>query len=933
MVALTIDGAPVTVAEGTTILQAVRDNGGYLPTLCSHDRLEPNGACRMCLVKVEGMKNLTTACTTPAAEGMIVFTTGDELESLRRTTLEFFISDHDMDCAVCDADGECELQDLAYRYELGVRKNRTMPTEMMAGSRNRDRSSPVLNFDSSRCLKCERCVRACTQIQGKGVLTMVHRGSQAFISPEFGQWSRSSCDGCGECVQVCPTGALTEKPLVERVRPADIHRRVRTTCVYCGVGCQLDLWIKNDRIVKVRGVEAAPNHGRLCVKGRFGYEFIHSPDRLRSALVRKDGELVAVPLEEALEVVHSRLVAIAQEYGPDAVAGLASAKCTNEENYLFQKFIRAGIGTNNVDHCARLCHAPTVSGLGAAFGSGAMTNTIPELADADCILITGANVTETHPVTATYIRNAIRKGAKLIVVDPRRIDIVRDATLWLRQKSGSDVAWINGLLHVIIEEGLADETFIRERTEGYDDLAALVAQYPPSRVEAISGIPEEKIREAARIYATSERSAIVYAMGITQHVTGTDNVLSLANLAMVTGQIGRHGTGVNPLRGQNNVQGACDMGGLPNVFPGYRKVDDDEARADIAARWGVSELPAKPGRTVVEMMHDAETGAIRAMYIMGENPLLSDPNITRVEEALSSLDFLVVQDIFLSETARYADVVLPAAAFAEKDGTFTNSGRSVQLVRAAVPAPGDARADWEILADLSRRFGLDAPYDNAAQIMDEIAGVARIYAGISHARLGSEELHWPVPTADHPGTPVLHTTKFSRGKGLFHPVDYIPPAELPSVEYPFVLSTGRMLYHYHTATMTRRSVPLNRFAPTAYVEIHPDDLAEVIVRTDGREPHPIAADGLPLKLTTKRGEIIIPAKVSTRVPPGTVFVPFHFAESAANRLTNDELDPKSLIPELKVAACRVSLALEEPESSSADDAAASGIAAGAATTV
>ncbi|MFP4209891.1 MAG: formate dehydrogenase subunit alpha [Alkalispirochaeta sp.] len=889
-----LDGTEVVVPVGATILDAVRLSGGDLPTLCNHPRLEPNGACRMCLVKVDGARVPMAACTTPVTEGMQVTTTDEELEFLRRINLELHLADHAMDCGVCDADGACELQDLAYRYDIGATKNRTIPMELAPGSRTRDGSSPVLAFDSALCIKCLRCVRACDEIQGKHVLTMLHRGEYTFVSPEFGRWSRSSCDGCGECVQVCPTAALTEKPLVERIRVKDVDRQVRTTCGYCGVGCRLDLWIKNDTIVRVRGVETPPNDGRLCVKGRFGYEFIHSPERLTSALVRREGELVPVPLEEALDVVARYIRETVDRHGPDAIAGLASAKCTNEENYLFQKLMRAGIGTNNVDHCARLCHAPTVSGLGAAFGSGAMTNTIPEIATADCILITGANVTETHPVTATYIRNAVRRGAKVIVVDPRRIDIVRDAAIWLRQRSGSDVAWINGMLNVIITEGLADTEFIEHRTEGYAELLPVVKSYTPDRVEEITGIPAEDLRRAARLYATAKRSAIVYAMGITQHTTGTDNVLSLANLAMLTGQIGRPGTGVNPLRGQNNVQGACDMGGLPNVFAGYRKVTDEDARREIAAAWGVPELPGEVGLSVVEMMHAAAEGRVRGMYIMGENPLLSDPNITHVEEALSNLEFLVVQDIFLSETAAYADVVLPAAAFAEKEGTFTNSGRSVLRVRKAVSPPGDARPDWELIAAVGDRIGLSMPYRSAAEIMDEIASIAPIYGGISHDRLETEELHWPVPRKDHPGTPILHTQKFSRGKGRFHPVDWIAPAELPDEEYPFVLSTGRMLFHYHTGTMTRRTSPLNAFAPGAYAEINPEDLEAI----GGRS-------GEDLRITTRRGEITVPARGSNRVPAGTVFIPFHFYEAAANRLTNDVLDPVSRIPELKVAACRV----------------------------
>lgn len=895
MVSFTIDGKEIRAPKGANLLQTAHENNIDIPSLCYHPAITPNGACRMCIVRVEGRRGFVTACSTTVEEGMIVAAFDEEVEGLRRTTLELLLAEHDFDCAVCDSDGECELQDLAYRYEMGVTKNRTIPSILGSVTLPKDTSSPVLIYDAKKCIRCERCAGACTEVQGKSVLSLIHRGEKAFISPEFGQWKKSSCDGCGECVQLCPTGALTEKPLVERVRPTDIERKVRTTCVYCGVGCQMDLWIKKDKIVKVRGAVEEPNYGRLCVKGRFGYEFVANEERLTQPLIKKNGVLEPVSWKEALGVIAEKFTAIKRDYGSEALAGLASAKCTNEENYVFQKFVRSVFGTNSVDHCARLCHAPTVAGLGAAFGSGAMTNSIGELAGADCILVTGSNVTETHPVTATYIKNAVSRGAKLVVIDPRRIDLAKKADLHLRQKPGSDVAWINGLLHVIIHEGLADEKFIAEHTENFEEMKKTVEQYTPEKAEEISGIPAEKIREAARLFAGAEKSAIVYSMGITQHITGTDNVLSLANLAMITGQIGRESTGVNPLRGQNNVQGACDLGSLPNVYSGYQKVDDPEMQKKFQREWGVKELSDTPGRTVVEIMHAALDKDVRGLYIMGENPMLSDPNIRHVEEALKSLDFLVVQDIFLSETAVLADVVLPAASFAEKNGTFTNSGRSVLRVRKAVPAPGEAQPDWWITSEISSRMGYPMKYESAREIMEEIARLTPIYGGISYQRLETEKLHWPVLDSGHPGTQFLHREgAFKRGKGKFHPVDYIPPAEMPDKEYPLILSTGRMLYHYHTATLSRKSVPLNTFAKEAYVEIHGEDLEEIG-----------ACNGCRVRVFTRRGEIEIFARKSDRVERGTVFIPFHFHESPANRLTNDVLDPASKIPELKVAACRI----------------------------
>lgn len=896
IVSITIDNKVIECEKDRNLLTVARENGFDIPSLCFMAHLLPSGTCRMCVVRIDGMKGLKSACTLGAEEGMVITAFDDEIEKIRRTTLELILADHDLDCSICNQNGECSLQDLAYRYEIGVELNREFDPIYERQVPPGDNTSPVLEYDPGKCIRCGICIQACSNLQGKGVLDFVERGMDAYPSPEYMTWKESSCDGCGECVQNCPTAALTEKSVNGRYRIIDIDRTVRTTCGYCGVGCQMDLWIKDNKVVKVRGAgpDVLPNRGRLCVKGRFGYEFLNSPERLTVPLIKDNGEFREASWDEALDLTARKLSAIRDQYGSDALTGLASARCTNEENYVFQKLMRAALGTNSVDHCARLCHAPTVAGLVRAFGSGAMTNPIEDLAGSDCILVTGTNVSETHPVTATFIRNARDRGAKIIVIDPRKIDLVQGSYLWLRQRSGTDVAWINGLMHVILEEGLANRTFIKERTENFEALEEAVKPFTPERVEEISGIPADKLREAARAYAGAEKASIVFAMGITQHVTGTDNVLSLANLAMLCGQIGRPSTGVNPLRGQNNVQGACDLGGLPNVFSGYQKVEDPEVRIKFEKAWSVDHLPEKNGLTVVEMMNAAGKGDVKGMLIMGENPMLSDPNLNHVEESLKNLDFLAVQDIFMTETTRLADVVFPACAYAEKEGTFTNSGRRPLRVRKAVDAPGVSREDWRILAELSTRIGYPMEYDNASEIMDEIALVTPIYGGISYKRLENENLQWPCPDAEHPGTPYLHKDKFSRGKGCFHAVDFIPPAERPDKEYPFILSTGRMLFHYHTATMTRRSTALNSFAGEAYAEINGEDLEVLGVE-----------EGSMLKVTSRRGEITVPAKLSERVARGVIFIPFHYHESPVNRLTNDALDPISKIPELKVAACRV----------------------------
>ena len=889
--AIEIDGRRIEAQQGENLLHIARENGIDIPGLCYHPRLSVSGACRLCVVKVEGRPGLIPACTLTVAEGMSVVAFDEELETARRFLIDLLLSEHDCDCLTCESAGACELQSLAYRYGLESRARLFGPRQRALPAK--DESAPVLTYDQAKCIVCGRCVKGCDEIQGKGILSYAYRGLETVVTAGLEKWKDSECDGCGECVQLCPTGAILEKLPSRPPRSWDV-KKVQTTCSYCGVGCQLELWVQGNEIVKVRGADVVPNFGSTCVKGRFGNTYVKKKDRLTTPLIRRKGIFQEASWGEALTEVTRRLAEIKDKYGPDAIAGLSSATCTNEENYLFQKFMRACIGTNNVDHCARLCHASTVAGLAAAFGSGAMTNSIEELEYADCILVTGSNTTETHPVIANFIKRAVRyHGADLIIVDPRRIDLVKYATLWLRQKNGTDVAWINGIMNVILNEGLHDEAFIAERTENFDEFKQVVEQYPPDRVEEITGIPAQRLTEAARLYGTADAASIVYAMGITQHTTGTDNVLSLANLAMLTGNIGRPSTGVNPLRGQNNVQGACDLGALPNVFPGYQKVTEPAIRKKFEEAWG-AKLQSEPGLTVVEMMHAAAEGRVKAMAIMGENPMISDPNLNHVEKALNALDFLVVQDIFLTETAQLADVVLPAASFAETEGTFTNTERRVLLVNQAIEPPGEARPDWKILCKLATRMGYPMSYSNAAAIMDEIATVTPIYGGIHHHRLQGEGLQWPCPTDDHPGTKFLHEGKFSRGLGRFHPVEFIPPAELPDDEYPFILSTGRILYHFHTGSMSRRSAELNAYVNAGYVELHPNDAVRLGL-----------SDGEVARVRTRRGEIKTKVMATERVAEGSVFIPFHFVEAAANRLTNDALDPKAKIPEFKVAACKI----------------------------
>lgn len=944
MITLTIDGQELSVAPGTTVLAAALEAGIDVPRLCQHPELKPSGGCRLCLVEVEGRPNPVPSCGLACEQGMVLRTQSEQLTALRRDTIDLFISDHPLDCVTCDKAGACSLQKYAYEYGL------TETTHAFKLSRTQYQDdNPFFIRDHQYCILCGKCVRVCDEVVGANAIEIIDRGFGSRVATVFdGPMIDSSCVFCGSCVQVCPTAALLPVSRLKQGREWELGH-THTICGYCGVGCGVDFRTRGNKIVYAQGFpEAVVNGEFLCTKGRFGWDFVQHPDRLTRPLVRKDlahqlglapvdskaeawalgptqratlADFVPVSWETALDLVAGKLAEAVKTTGPDSIASLASARCTNEDNYVFQKLMRATIGTNNVDHCARLCHASSVSGLGLAFGGGAMTNPIHEIRDADCLFVTGSNTSESHPVISYEMVRAVKSGANLLLVDPRRIPLADHATLWLQTKPGTDIYVFLAMAHVILREGWADTDFIARRTEAFETFAKSVELYTPELAALESGVPAEKIVKAARMYALGERasgaskyageprghSGIFWAMGITQRRNGTEMVLSLANLAMVTGQLSKPSTGVNPLRGQSNVQGASDMGVLPDVLPGYQKVVDEPKRKAVAEKWGLADLPAQPGLTVTEVMAAAHDGRVRAMYVMGENPMLSDPNLEHVEESLRRLDFLAVQEIFLSETAQLAHVILPAASWLEKDGTKTNTERRVQLIHPVLKSPGEAKPDWWVVNELGKRvearLGKTADgglwrFSSPAQIADEIATVTPSYRGIVHRRLGDVGLVWPCPSEDHPGTPILHHTTFTRGLGKFHAVAAKPPVEQPDAEYPLVLSTGRVIYHYHTGTMSRRSAPLHWRDPRDWVEINAID-----AQAAGIE------DAAPVVIRSRRGEVKTLARISEHVPAGMIFLAFHWAEAPANILTQDyAIDPIAKIPEFKLCTVRVEAA-------------------------
>lgn len=889
-----INDRPYEAKEGQTIYEAAAANGIDIPILCHHPALQPIGACRICAVEVQGSRTLQTACTTKVFDGMRIYTNTNRVIQARKMNLLLLLKVHPNDCMTCDANGNCKLQDLAYLYEVKV------PNEQIE-LRNLplDDSNPFIVRDLNKCIQCQLCVRVCDEIENMSIYSMVERGYETLPQPAFGvPLAESGCVFCGQCATVCPVGAIVEKPTLGKARWWQV-KKTTTTCPYCGVGCQIDVYTHEKQVVRVYGSDFNPdvNDGvATCVKGKFGLDFVNDPARLKKPLIKRDGKFVEVSWDEALEYAAEGLKRVIEKYGPESVGVLSSAKCTNEENYLMQKFARAVLKTPHVDHCARLCHASTVAGLARAFGSGAMTNNLSDILQAEVILVTGSNTTEAHPVYGSRIKRAVRNGAKLIVADPRKIELVKYATIWLRHRPGTDVALFNGLLHVIIKENMFDEKFIQERTTGFEEVKKVVEKYTPEYVEKITGVPSEKIVQAARLYGSAKRAAIVYSMGITQHEHGTENVLAIANLAMATGNLGKPGAGVNPLRGQNNVQGACDMGALPDVLPGYQRVTVPEVVEKFEKAWG-TKIPSKVGLTVVEMIHAALEGEIKAMVIMGENPRLSDPDASVVDEALSSLEFFVSLDMFINETNKHAHVILPAASFLEKDGTFTNTERRVQLVRKAFDPIGESKPDWQIIMELSKRLGYEMNYRSTAEIMEEIRLLTPIYGGITHERVEQlKGIQWPCRSLEEPGTPILHTTRFNTqdGRGKFHTVEYRPSPELPDAEYPFYLTTGRLLFHFHTGTMTRRST-IAKYINEPYVEINPKDAEELGIK-----------NGEEIYIVSRRGKVKSKAKVTEKVPPKTVFSTFHFYETPINELTLAEpLDPIAKIPNFKVTAVRI----------------------------
>lgn len=884
-ITFTIDGLTIEADKGTNILESALKNGIYIPNICYNEDLKPYGSCRLCMVENEEGR-LFTSCETVAEEGMVIKTESDKINKVRRVSAELLIANHEMNCLTCAKDSKCKLQEIAAYLEIkeeDLENYRWSVTEI-----EKDKSNPFFDRDLKKCILCGICVRTCGEMLGLNAVDFGFRGYNTKITT-FGDRPivESSCVSCGECVVRCPVGALVLK---KGFRPS---REVKTTCPYCSVGCNIYLGIRGNEIVGVRGDhDNKLNKGNLCVKGRFGYNFVNNPDRLKLPLIKRDGKFEEVSWDEALEFIAENL----KKYKHGDFAAISSCRCTNEDNYVAQKFTRAVMGTNNVDNCARSCHAPSVAGLSQTLGSGAMSNSVGEIADSKCLFIIGTNPTESYPVISMRMVEAAKKGAKLIIADPREIELTKHACLHLDHKPGTDVALLMGMMRVIVDEGLQDQEFIDERCENFEVFKESLKEYGLDSVEKITGVNKEKIQEAARIYAATDPASIFYSLGITEHSHGTDNVFALSNLALLTGNIGKHSTGVNPIRGQNNVQGACDMGTLPNVYPGYQNVDDPQVHAKFEEMWGYK-LDKSLGMKMPCVVGASSKGKVKALYIIGENIALSEPDSSNIVRSLEDLEFLIVQDIFLTETAKLADVVLPAASYAEKDGTFTNTERRVQRVRKAVESPGESRPDWEITCQIAKKMGAEGfEFKSASEVMDELASVAPMFGGISFDRIEEEGLQWPCVDEKDLGTPTLHVERFAtqNGKAKFMPLHYRPSAELPDEKYPLILTTGRSIYHYHTATMTGATeglVELYGFDP---VEMNPEDASEI-----GLE------DGDAVKVISRRGEIKTKVKVTEVSPKGVVFMTFHFDKTPTNVLTSPAMDPVAHTPEFKVCAVRI----------------------------
>jgi len=902
-VSFELNGQAVTGRADRTIIEFAKDVGVDIPHLCYKEGLATVGNCRACVVEIAGERVLAASCCRKPSAGMKVTTDSERAVKSQKLVLELLLSD--MPEASHTRHNEVDQ----WAEKLGVGKPRFAPREAVAA----DLSHPAIAVNLDACIQCTRCLRACRDEQVNDVIGLAFRGHHAKIVFDMDDaMGASTCVACGECVQACPTGALMPAREVALAVP---DKQVDSLCPFCGVGCQLTYNVKDDKILFVNGRDGPANHERLCVKGRYGFDYAHHPHRLTQPLIRradapKRGDAVMDPdrvldvfreasWEEALALAGGGLAKIRDTFGKKSLAGFGSAKGSNEEAYLFQKLVRTGFGSNNVDHCTRLCHASSVVALLEGIGSGAVSNPVMDVTQAEVIVIIGANPSVNHPVAASWIKNAVVNGSQLIVMDPRRSDLVRIAHRHLQFKPDTDVAMLNALMHVIVHENLVDADFIASRTVGYDDLRKNVEGYSPEAMAPICGVDADTLRYTARLYATSKASMILWGMGVSQHVHGTDNARCLIALALMTGQIGRPGTGLHPLRGQNNVQGASDAGLIPMMFPDYQHVSNAGTRARFEAAWGVApgSLDEQPGLTVVEVMHAIQHGDVRGLYVMGENPAMSDPDANHARAALAALDLLVVQDIFLTETAYLADVILPASAFPEKTGSFTNTDRLVQMGRQAVNPPGDARQDLWIIQQIAKRLGLDWPCSHVSEVFDEMRHTMPSIAGITWDRLDREHaVTYPCLKEGDPGTSVVFTDTFPRegGRAKFVPADIIPANERPDTDYPMVLITGRQLEHWHTGSMTRRATMLDAIEPDPVALIHPLDLVEL-----GAQPGDVVT------LQSRRGEVVLYARADDSSPRGAVFVPFCYYEAAINRLTNAALDPYAKIPEFKYCAVRL----------------------------
>ncbi|MFE9763986.1 formate dehydrogenase subunit alpha [Streptomyces sp. NPDC005808] len=899
-VSVEVDGMPVTVPEGTSVMRAAAQAGIEIPKLCATDSLEPFGSCRLCVVEIDGRRGTPASCTTPCADGMQVRTQTPKVEKLRQGVMELYISDHPLDCLTCPANGDCELQDMA--GVVGLRQVRYGYEGENHLDAEKDTSNPYFDFDPSKCIACSRCVRACGEVQGTFALTIEGRGFESKVSAGAGEtFMDSECVSCGACVQACPTSTLQEKSVVELGMPT---RSVITTCAYCGVGCSFKAELRGDELVRmVPHKDGGANEGHSCVKGRFAFGYASHPDRQLKPMVREKitDPWREVEWEEAIGTVATKMRELQGRYGPSSIGAISSSRCTNEEVYVVQKMVRAAFGNNNIDTCARVCHSPTGYGLKQTFGESAGTQDFRSVAEADVIMVIGANPTDGHPVFASRMKRRLREGAELIVVDPRRIDLVRsphiEAAHHLQLKPSTNVAVVNAMAHVVVTEGLADLAFVAQRCEGFAEWAEFVArpENSPEATEEVSGVPSEELRAAARLYAAAPNGAIYYGLGVTEHSQGSTMVMGMANLAMACGNIGRDGVGVNPLRGQNNVQGACDMGSFPHELPGYRHVSDDAVREVFDKLWGGT-LLSEPGLRIPNMFDAAIDGTFRGLFVHGEDIAQSDPNLKHVTSALEAMELVVVQDLFLNETSKFAHVFLPGASFLEKDGTFTNAERRINRVR-AVMKPKTGKHEWQIISEIATAMGYAMSYDHPSQIMDEIATVMPTFTGVSFEvldKLGS--VQWPCNESAPEGTPVMHVDEFVRGKGKFVVTSYVATNERSTRRFPLVLTTGRILSQYNVGAQTRR---------TGNVAWHPEDILEL-------HPHDAETrgirDGDLVTLASRVGQTTLHAEISDRMPAGVVYTTFHHPVTGANVVTTENSDWATNCPEYKVTAVQVGLA-------------------------